>query len=115
MQFKNREMPYEIMRDYFKDYINGQYIASFPNCNNSKTYTGTLYMDITDRLDVVTNYVTLFNCKCDVYIPENTVVSMCIDKNCDIKIYCPPSSKCKIDSYGRAISNTSNVRIVNYK
>lgn len=114
MQIKDRGLSYDIMRNHFKDYINGKYIAYFPNCNNSKIYTGALYMDITDKLDITTNYVTLFNCQCEINIPENIIVTMCIDKNCDVMINCPENSRCKIECYGNAISSSNNVKIIWY-
>lgn len=107
MQEKNRELDYSIMENEFSDYINGKYIGKYAN-SVGKIYTGVLYVNYTDVINVTTNYITLFNCQCDIILPENQVTLIVSDKNCKINIICPKSSKYRLKNFG------GEIKISNY-
>jgi hypothetical protein len=61
-----------------------------------------MYIDQTDRIEVITNIVSLLNCKCKVIIPKYASVMVFADSNCDIDIEASENSIVKVEYWGNA-------------
>ena len=53
-------------------------------------------------IEVRTTQTILLGCSTVLYIKENTIVQILADKNCDLIIHCPKSSKVRIDCWDGA-------------
>lgn len=98
MDSKGFPLPYEVILKSFSSYINGRYIAEYKN-DKDNGYTSTIYCcySESDRIDINTTLTTLLGCVSSVYINEWDFCRIYADKNCDLKIYCPPTSRCIIE------------------
>lgn len=103
MQNKGKGLPYEIILNEFKNYINGKYIAEFKN-EKGNGYTSSIYCCYfdSDTINVNTTLVSLLGCKSKVNIAENDFVRICVDRNCEIIVNCPLNSRCIIEYWGDA-------------
>lgn len=96
MQKKGIPLPYEIINTRFGAYINGRYKAQFAN-DKGNGYTSSLYCATTEDVVIDTTIACLLGCTCKVSIPPNAFVRLYCDKNCDLIIDCPASSKLIVD------------------
>lgn len=96
MDDKGKSLPYEVILSEFKNYINGNYIATYGSIHK---YTSALYCcyNESNKLEINTTLTSFLGCKLDVYINENDYVYLYCDKNCELTIHCPATSKCKIE------------------
>jgi hypothetical protein len=103
MQAKGMGLAYETILTEFKSYINGRYIAEFKN-EKGNGYTSSIYCCYfdSDTINVNTTLVSLLGCKSKVNIAENDFVRICVDKNCELIVNCPQSSRCIIEYWGNA-------------
>ena len=121
MDEKGYALPYDVILNEFKNYINGNYIAEFRNERGSG-YTSALYCCYSDgnRIDVVTTLATFLGCSnVELHIAENNFAHLYLDKNCDVKIFCPQSSHVIVDYWSNAKvsvhGNKENVILLNKK
>jgi hypothetical protein len=114
MQAKGMPLPYETLNKEFGSYINGKYIAEYKN-DKGKGYTSSMFCCYTDSdtICIETTLCAFLGCKSKVVINENDFVHIYADKNCDLIVFCPKSSKCIIDYWKGAkieiADNYSNV------
>ena len=117
MQEKGLGLPYEVIADEFQSYINGRYVGVFRN-ENGHGYTSKLYCCYAESLEILadTTAVVLLGCANKVVIPENSFVKIYADKNCDIEVFCPKSSRVIVEhSTGALVSILSyhtNVELI---
>ena len=110
-------LPYATLLGEFGDYLNGKYNVEFDETSSGGSkYTSSLwccYDEPICRLE--TTLCTMLGCKTTVIIPENTVVRIIADKNCELTINIPETSKCKVDySAGgkiNAVGCVENIRV----
>lgn len=99
MQKIGLALPYEVITSKFGGLINGKYIADFKN-EKSNGYTSTLYCCFQGEIEANTTLLSLLGCKATIYVKPNNVVKIYADKNCDLNIACPSSSKCYVYYWG---------------
>ena len=105
MDKKGMPLPYSVILSEFKNYINGNYIAEFRNERGSG-YSSTLYCCYSDsnRIDVTTTIITLLGCGggIELHIAPNNFCHIYLDKNCDVKVFCPDNGRAIIDMWDGA-------------
>lgn len=118
MAQKGYPLPYNSLLKEFKNFINGNYIfESVPN-ERGYSYTSEVYVCYSDNdhVDVKTTLVAFLGCKTKINIQERTIVNVYLDKNCEVEINCPLSSRCRVYLYGDAkvvvLSNEEKVKVI---
>lgn len=102
MQEKGYPLPYEVINKEFRSYINGRYNAEFKN-DKGNGYTSSIYCCYAeDELLIDTTLTTMLGCNTDVYIRPNDFVKIYADKNCELHISCPDSSRCIVEYWNGA-------------
>ena len=98
MQSQGYTLPYETILKEFGNYINGRYVSQ------QNGYTSEMYCCYCDEsfIEVRTTQTILLGCSTVLYIKENTIVQILADKNCDLIIHCPRTSKVRIDCWDGA-------------
>lgn len=109
MDAKGFPLPYDTILKEFKNYINGNYTAMFSN-DKGHGYSSSLYCCYAggNEINVDSTLSVYLGCSnVTLKIRENDFVYLYIDKNCDLSIECPESSKCLIDYWEGANIDTS--------
>ena len=102
MQAKGMPLSYETINKDFRSYINGRYKAEFKN-EKGNGYTSSIYCCYAeDEVLIDTTLTIMLGCNTDVYVRENDFVKIYADKNCELHISCPPSSKCIVEYWDGA-------------
>lgn len=98
LQAKGFGLPYETILTEFKGYINGRYVAEYKN-EKGHGYASTLYCchHEDDKIEINTTLTTLLGCRTKIFIKENDFVRLYVDKNCELVITCPQSSRCIVE------------------
>lgn len=95
MMSQDKGLSYEIIKVEFKNYINGNYKAEITK-DNGKGYSSCVYCEYNEEIEVDTTSTALFGCKCRVIVRPYDFAYLYLDKNCDIDICCPESSRVKV-------------------
>lgn len=117
MQAKGMGLAYETILTEFKSYINGRYIAEFKN-EKENGYSSSIFCCYfeSDTIEVTTTLVSLLGCKSKVKIANNDFVRIYADKNCELDIICPSSSRCIVEYWHGAkisvIDNSDKVELI---
>lgn len=102
MQAVGFQLPYDVICNIFRSYINGRYKAEFKN-EKGNGYTSSIYCCYAeDELLIDTTLTTMLGCNTDVYIRPNDFVKIYADKNCELHISCPDSSRCIVEYWNGA-------------
>lgn len=104
VQERGIDLPYSLITDGFKNYINGKLVYEH-TIDGEPAFTTTLYCCYNNPICVNTTGVCLLNCNSTIEISPFNVAKIYIDRNCDIKVVCPSTSKCIIVRYGDAKIN----------
>lgn len=98
MDSKGLALPYEVILKSFSSYVNGRYVSEHKN-DKGNGYTSCIYCcySDSDTIEINTTLTTLLGCSANVYIKDNDFVKIYADKNCDLRIFCPSSSRCIIE------------------
>lgn len=111
MESKNMLIPYSHITSIFSSFINGNY-TSFHG-DKDRGYTSSIYCCYQGDIDVKSSLVTLLGCKANVYVKENSVVQIYADRNCEISVGCPSSSKAIVHYWGnREPEYSGNVELI---
>lgn len=111
-------LPYDTILKEFKNYINGNYTAMFSN-EKGRGYSSSIYCCYSDgnEINVNSTLSTYLGCSnVTLRIEENDFVHLFIDKNCNLSVECPESSRCIIDKWKGAkvdISRSKGKIIIN--
>lgn len=112
MQEKGLVLPYEVITSRFRSFINGGYISEHKNVNGER-YTSSMYCCYQGDIDVKSSLVALLGCKANIYVKENSVVQIYADRNCEISVGCPSSSKAIVHYWGnREPEYSGNVELI---
>lgn len=117
MQSAGFPLPYEVICSVFHSYINGRYIAEFKNERGSG-YTSCVYCcySESDSIEINTTLTTLLGCSANVYIKDNDFCKIYADKNCNLRIHCPITSRCIVEYWKGAnivvLENCNNVELI---
>lgn len=103
MDAKGLPLSYETITTSFRSYINGRYIAEYKN-EKGNGYTSCIYCCFSDSVDIhiETTITTILGCKSNIWVSENDFVRLVVDKNCELAIHVPDSSRCIIDYWDGA-------------
>ena len=105
MQAQGHCLPYEVITDKFRPYINGRYVYS--SQQDGSGYTSVIYC-CCDKKNVIVNStnVCILGCNETVFeLQDFSVTHLFIDKNSSITIHCPTHAKCYVDLwYGGKIN-----------
>jgi hypothetical protein len=114
MMEKGHALPYDVIRNDFRPYLNGRYVSVHKNGENGREYTGSVYFEQINDLLVHTTITSLLNCECNVIVPKNSIALLYSDGNCTIHVICMENAKCKVYHSGdlRVTSEGSNVKII---
>ena len=118
MREKGHPLPYEIIKEEFKPYLNGRYIAEIP-CSVG-TYTSALYIGLgeTDEVNMGTTIACLMDCRCLIRVKDYHAARIVLDGNCDVTISCPHSSNIVVECWGDSkidIDSFSHIRVKRMK
>lgn len=112
MQAKGFPLPYEVITSRFSSFINGRYTAEH-NSKNGRLYTSQIYCCYQGKIEMKDTLLTLLGCTCSVYVAENHICQIYLDKNCDVIIACPSSSKAIVHYWGnREPEYSGNVELI---
>lgn len=84
---KGKDIPYELIQDFFKPYINGLYKPVFHvelNDGYSGYYTSAVYCGYDGNILVDTTQISILNCHCKIIVPKGKYVSVYIDENSSV-------------------------------
>ena len=110
IQEKGLPLPYETICKEFANYINGKYIAEFKN-EKGNGYTSSIYCCYDNRdITVQTTLCCIMGGTHYIHIKENDFVKIYADKNTELVITCPDSSRCIVETWGRVCVNGGNGR-----
>ena len=93
MESKGYELPYESIISEYGGFVNGRYKRS------KDGYTSSMYVLCEDDVDVDTTITCFLGCKCWVILPEFSFREIYLDKNCDVKLSVPSSSRVSIHTW----------------
>lgn len=101
MRAKGYPLDYEIIREDFRRYINGNYKPVFKAPLGGE-YTSAIYCQTDDVVNIVvdTTLACFLSCINKVYIQPFNVARLVVDQNSAIKVYCPQNAKAVIEVYG---------------
>lgn len=120
MDSKGFALPYETILSEFKSYINGRYVFTKKN-DKGNGYTSTVYCcySDSDSILITTTLTTLLGCNTDVVIKDNDFVRIYADKNCQLRINCPVTSRCIVEYWEGAnvevVDNNDKVELIENK
>lgn len=116
MQAAGFPLPYEVICSVFRSYINGRYIAEFKNERGS-FYNSSIFCCFDDSdIEINTTLTTLLGCSTEIYIKDNDFCKIYADKNCNLIIHCPITSRCIVEYWHGAkisvIDNSDKVELI---
>lgn len=102
MRAKGFPLDYDVIKEEFGRYINGKCKPSFETPTMTSTYTSSLYCNLggEEAIVVDTTLACLLGCECEVRIAPFNFSRICLDQNSKIKLFCPPTSKVIIETWG---------------
>lgn len=104
MDAKGMPLPYDTILNEFKPYLNGRYVGKFYNKSGKLGYTSSIYCCFSDydSIDIQTTLTTFLGCKSEIWVSGNDFVRIYADKNCELVVYCPPTSRCIVEYWNGA-------------
>lgn len=102
MAEKGHPLPYKVILDEFKSFINGKYTARIKKGFMKSSYTSQIYCGYTENIVAETTGLCLLNCKCDVMVPANRFVYIVVDSQSKIRIIRNMNCEVKVIPYGNA-------------
>lgn len=116
MDSKGISLPYEIITKRFSSFINGKYTAKHET-DNGRYYTSSIYCCFQGDVNAETTLLTLLGCKTTVVVRTNHIIKVYADKNTELNICCPATSKAIVYYWGEEPEYSGNVELVkiNYK
>lgn len=100
---RGNPLPYETILTDLRSYVNGKYIVTKKG-KSGHSYTTSGYCCHSDAngIDIVTTATMFFGCDLDVYIKENDFVRLYCDTNTVLRVHCPKSARCIVETWGNA-------------
>lgn len=92
-------LDYSLIQQHFSSFMNGKYIST-QKAKNSIEYSSEFWCKYSGDIVVGSTLVTLLGVRGEVYIEENSAVTLYVDKHCDIIISCPESSVVVCEYWG---------------
>lgn len=117
MDSKGYPLPYEVILKFFSSYVNGRYVSEHKN-DKGNGYTSCIYCcySESDSIEINTTLTTLLGCSANVYIKDNDFCKIYADKNCNLRIHCPITSRCIVEYWKGAnivvLDNCDKVELI---
>lgn len=99
MQAKGIALPYEVITKRFGSFINGRYISEHKN-ERGNGYSSCIYCCFQGNIKAETTLITLLGCNVTVNVNPNHIIQVYADKNTELKICCPETSKAIVHYWG---------------
>lgn len=110
MDSKGYTLPYEVISERFKSFINGRYISEHKN-KKGNSYTSKIYCCFNGKIKGDTTLISLLGCKCDVTVGNNHIIQIYADKNTELNVICPKTSKAIVHYWGDKIFNFCDTNV----
>lgn len=114
MQSKGFALPYEVITRRFGSFINGKYVSEHKN-EKGNGYTSKIYCCHRGEIEGNTTLLTLLGCDCMVNVKENHILTVYSDKNTQLSVKCPSSSRVIVHYWGEEPKYEGNVELVKEK
>lgn len=111
MEAKGIPLPYEVITKRFGSFINGRYIAEHKT-DKGRGYTSSIYCCFQGNINAETTLLTLLGCDCSVLVKDNHIIQIYCDKNTELEICCPSTSKAIVHYWGKEPEYSGNVELV---
>ena len=111
MEAKGTPLPYEVITKRFGSFINGRYTAKHET-SKGKYYTSSIYCCFQGNINAETTLLTLLGCDCSVLVKDNHIIQIYCDKNTELEICCPSTSKAIVHYWGKEPEYSGNVELV---
>ena len=111
MEAKGTPLPYEVITRRFGSFINGRYTAQHET-SKGKYYTSSIYCCFQGNINAETTLLTLLGCDCSVLVKDNHIIQIYCDKNTELDICCPTTSKAIVHYWGKEPEYSGNVELV---
>lgn len=97
MREKGYGLPYNVMCDEFRAYLNGRYI----HIKNAlvRGYTVSMYcrVEAPSEITINTTLTGIFCCSCSIHVPANTHCQLIVDGSSVVNITVGDGGKCYVD------------------
>lgn len=107
MQAAGFALPYEVVCNVFRSYINGRYVAEFRN-EKGNGYTSKMYCKHQEPILVDTTLCSILGCKCDVVIKKNNFAQLYVDSESEIRIILEEGAQVLVDIWKGAQVSTND-------
>lgn len=117
MRERGYGLPYDVMCDEFKAYLNGRYIHT----KNAllRGYTASMYcrVDAPSEITINTTLTGIFGCSCSIHVPANTYCQLIVDGSSVVNITVGNCGKCYVDLWrgGEVTFDDSSSVVVKHK
>ena len=117
MREKGYGLPYDVMCDEFKAYLNGRYIHT--KSALLRGYTSSMYcrVETPSEITINTTLTGIFGCSCSVHVPANTYCQLIVDGSSVVNITVGDGGKCYVDLWrgGEVTFNDPSTVVVKHK
>ena len=111
MQAKGIALPYEVITKRFGSFINGRYISEHKN-ERGNGYSSCIYCCFQGHIKAETTLIMLLGCAATVIVKANHIIQIYCDKNTELNICCPSTSKAIVHYWGKEPEYSGNVELV---
>lgn len=117
MREKGYGLPYDVMCDEFRAYLNGRYIHT--KSVLARGYTASMYcrVETPSEITINTTLTGIFGCSCSIHVPANTYCQLIVDGSSVINITVGSGGKCYVDLWrgGEATFDDTDSVVVKHK
>lgn len=117
MREKGYGLPYNVICEEFRAYLNGRYIHT--KAKSSGSYTASMYCCIEDPSEITVNTTLtgILGCSCWIRVPKNMYCQLYVDSASVVNISVDDGGKCYVDLWdgGVVISEDTDAVIVKHK
>lgn len=117
MRERGYGLPYDVLCDEFKAYLNGRYIRT----KNTHTgwYAASMYcrVESPSEITINTTLTGIFGCSCSIHVPANTWCQLIVDGSSVVNITVGNGGKCYVDLWrgGEVTFDDSSSVVVKHK
>lgn len=91
MEQKGLDLPYQIIMNRFRPFINGQYVSEHKT-KGGDTYTSAIYCCYNDDIVANTTLLTVLGVEANICVSKNNCCTIYVDKHSKVTITCPVGS-----------------------
>lgn len=97
MREKGCGLPYDIICDEFKAYLNGRYIHT--KTRGTSSYTTSMYCRVEDPSEITVNTTLtgILGCSCMIHVPDNKICQIFVDGTSHVDITVGDGGRCYVD------------------